>query len=103
MAKQSGLGDNFYVGVNNLSGDIASLERISISRGVLDKTGIDKEAMERIHSHKDGGFAFTSHFNDDTGQSHLTLNDLPTADVICSYFRGTTIGNPAASCTAKPF
>ena len=101
MAKQSGLGDNFYVGAVNLSGDVASLEKISVSRATLDVTGIDKEANERLHAIKDGGFDFTSYFNDAASQSHPTLSALPTTDVICSYFRGTTLGNQAASCVAK--
>lgn len=101
MTKQSGLGDNFYVGVNNLSGDIASLSSISTSRGTLGVTGIDKYAQERRHSHKDGGFTFTSFFNDTAGAAHPVLSDLPSADVVCSYFRGTVLGNRAASCVAK--
>lgn len=101
MAKQSGLGDNFYIGGSNLSGDIASLESIVTSRATIGVTGIDKEAMERIHGIKDGGFDFTSYFNDTSGQAHPVLRALPTTDVVCSYFRGTTIGNAAASCVAK--
>jgi len=101
MAKQNGLGDNFYVGGYNFSGDVASLESIAISRGVLPVTGIDKSAMERLHGLKDGGFDFTSFFNPAAAQAFPVLKTLPTTDVVCSYFRGTTIGNPACSCVAK--
>ena len=101
MAKQNGLGDNFYVGGYNFSGDIASLERISASRAVMDVTGIDKSAMERIQGIKDGGFDFTSFFNPTAAQAFPVLSALPTTDVVCSYFRGTAIGNPASSCVAK--
>ncbi len=101
MAKQNGLGDNFYVGGVDLSGDVASLESIVTSRAVMDVTGIDKSATERIHGIKDGGFDFTSFFNPAATQSFPTLKALPTTDVTCSYFRGTTLGNPAASCVAK--
>lgn len=101
MAKQSGLGDNFYVGGYDFSGDIASLAGITLSRAVLDVTGIDKAAMERLHGVKDGGFEFTSFFNPAAAQAFPVLKTLPTADVTCSYFRGTTLGNPAASCVAK--
>jgi hypothetical protein len=101
MAKQSGLGDNFYVGGYNFSGDIASLEAITNSRATLGVTGIDKEAEERIHGIKDGGFDFTSFFNPTAAQAFPVLKALPTADVACSYFRGTVIGSPAASCVAK--
>jgi hypothetical protein len=68
---------------------------------VIDVTGIDKSARERIHGIKDGGFQFVSYFNDAAGQAHPTLSAPPTTDVICSYWRGTTLGNPAASCNAK--
>lgn len=101
LPKESGLGDNFYIGGVNLSGDIASLESISTSRGTLGVTGIDKEANERVHGLKDGGFDFTAFFNPTAAQAHPTLSALPTADVVASYFRGTTLGNPAASCVAK--
>jgi hypothetical protein len=101
VAKQSGLGDNFYVGGVDLSGDISALDQISTARAVIDVTGIDKSAMERIHGIKDGGFAFTSFFNPAAAQAFPTLKALPTADVACSYFRGTTLGNPAASCIGK--
>src|SRR5690606_15840714 len=30
-----------------------------------------------------------------------TLSAMPTSDIIVSYFRGTTVGNPAASLVAK--
>jgi hypothetical protein len=101
MGKQSGLGDNFYVGGYNFSGDIASLESINNPRATIGVTGIDKSAMERIHGIKDGGFEFTSFFNPTAAQAFPVLKALPTADVACSYFRGTTIGNPAASCIGK--
>lgn len=101
MAKQSGLGDNLYVGGYNFSGDIGSLERISTSRATLGVTGIDKSAEERLHGIKDGGMEFTSFFNPAAAQAFQVLKTLPTADVVCSYFRGTTIGNPAASCVSK--
>lgn len=101
MAKQSGLGDNFYVGGYNFSGDIASLQGINLSRATIEVTGIDKSALERIHGIKDGGFEFTSYFNPSAAQAFPVLKTLPTTDVQCSYFRGTTIGGTAASCVAK--
>lgn len=101
MAKQSGLGDNFYVGGYNFSGDVASLESISSSRATIGVTGIDKSAEERIHGIKDGGFDFTTYFNPAAAQAFPVLKALPTADVVCSYFRGTALGSPAASCVGK--
>lgn len=101
MAKTSGLGDNLYVGGNNISGDINSLSRIGASRAMLDFTDITKSAVARQGGLRDGAIEFTSYFNPDAGQAHPTLSALPTSDVIVSYFRGSTLGNPAASLVAK--
>lgn len=101
MAKQNGLGDNFYVGPYDLSGDISALGTVGGSVGTLDKTGINKFGYERIGGLRTGTMEFTSHFNDAAGQEHVAFSALPYTDVILSYFRGTTLGNPVASMTAK--
>ena len=101
MAKQSGLGDNLYVGGYNLSGDVGSLSRIGGGPAAIDVTGIDKSAIERIGGQRDGSLQFSSFFNDAAGQSHPVLSALPRSDVVVSYFRGTTIGNAAASLVGK--
>lgn len=97
--KTSGLGDRLYVGGNDISGDIGSLSSISGSRAALDFTAITQEAFERKHGLRDGSIEFTSYFNPDG--AHPTLSAMPTSDIIVSYFRGTTVGNPAASLVAK--
>jgi hypothetical protein len=101
MAKQSGLGDNFYVGGYDLSGDTSSLSRVGGSQAIIDVTGIDKSAFERIGGQRDGSIEWVSFFNDSTGQAHATLKTLPTADVVAEYARGTTLGNQAACIVAK--
>jgi hypothetical protein len=101
VAKSSGLGDNFYVGGYDLSGDINSLSRIGGGPATFDVTGIDKSAMERIGGLRDGAIEFTSYMNDSTGQAHNRLRTLPTADVQLCYARGTTLGNQAACLIAK--
>lgn len=102
MTKQSGLGDNFYVDEFNLSGDIASLSSVSSPVATLPFTGIDKSAMERKHGIRDGSIEVVSYFNPTAGQSHPVLrNPNSWGDRIVSYFRGTAIGNPAASMVAK--
>lgn len=110
MAKQSGLGDNFYVGGYNLSGDTASLDEIGGGPAVIDVTSIDKYAFERIGGLRDGRIEWTSHFNpetaaDDPGTStdrqHVALSNLPYTDRHLMYFRGTTLGNPAAALVGK--
>lgn len=103
MAKQSGLGDNFYVGGYDLSGDTASLDEVGGGPALIDVTGINKSAFERIGGLRDGRIEWTSHFNVGTGANgtHNRLAALPTADRHLMYFRGTTLGGPAAALVAK--
>jgi hypothetical protein len=101
VAKQSGLGDNFYVSGVDLSGDTASLGEVGGGHAPIDVTGINKSAFERIGGLRDGRMEWVSHFNDATGQQHATLSSLPTTDRILTYCRGTTLGNPAASIACK--
>lgn len=101
MSKQSGLGDNFYWAGYNLSGDVASLNRINGGNSPLSITPIDKLAVVRVGGKRDGGFTFTSYFNPTAGQEHAILKTLPTDVHVGSYFRGTAIGAPAACCFGK--
>lgn len=101
MAKQTGLGDNFYLSGYDLSGDIGSLSRVGGSVATLDVTGINRSAFERIGGLRDGSMTWTAFFNPAANQAHDRLSNLPTTDVLASYMRGTTLGNPAASMVAK--
>lgn len=62
MSKQSGLGDNFYCGGYDLSGDIASVDKISGGPALLDVTPINVSANVRIGGRRDGDLQFTSFF-----------------------------------------
>jgi hypothetical protein len=101
MAKQSGLGDRFFISGVDVSGDINSLGNIHGGHAMIDVTDITQSAMDRIGGIRDGGIEFTSYMNDSTGRAHKTLRALPTADVAVSYLRGTGIGSPMCSCVAK--
>ena len=101
MSKQSGLGDQAFVHGYDLSGDVASLSRIAGGQGLGDLTGINSSAHERVGLLRSGEIAFTSWFNDASLQEHAALSPLPLTNVIVSYLRGTTLGNPAACMTAK--
>jgi hypothetical protein len=101
VAKQSGLGDNFFFAGYDLSGDVGSLSRIGGGPALLEVTGINKSGIERIGGLRDGGIEFTAFFNDAAGQAHPVLSALPTTDRIATYCRGTTLGNPAACMVAK--
>lgn len=101
MAKGTGLGDNLLAGGYNASGDIGSVQRVAGGPAALVVTGIDKSAFERIGGKRDGGIDFTSFFNPATNAAHDVFSPLPTADVIISYLRGTSLGSPAACEVAK--
>lgn len=62
MAKQSGLGDNFYIGGYDLSGDVASVDTISGARDVIDVTAIKQFAHQRLYGLKNGAWSFTTFF-----------------------------------------
>jgi hypothetical protein len=99
VAKQAGMGDQFLIDGTDLSGDTASLGSIHGGPAPIDVTAINKSAYERLGGLRDGGIDWVSFFN--PTNAHPKLSALPTADVITSYFRGTAIGNPAASMVAK--
>lgn len=101
MSKQNGLGDRFFIGSVDLSGDTQSLGGISGGCATIDVTGIDKSAFERIGGVRDGKISWVSFFNPALGKAHKTLSPLPSTDVICTYLRGTTLGNPSASMVGK--
>ncbi|MFD5814416.1 hypothetical protein [Streptomyces sp. NPDC127038] len=98
--KSSGLGDNFYIAGYDMSGDIGSIT-VSGGPATLDVTGIDKSAHERIGGVRTGAMSWKAFFNPTLGLTHDVLAALPTANVICTYARGTTLGNPAACQTSK--
>lgn len=101
MAKSTGLGQNFYLGGHDLSGDVGSLENVSTPMTTLDATGIDKSAMERIAGTHSGEISFSTYFNDAALQEHIALKGLPTTDVLASYTMGTALGDTSAHIVAK--
>lgn len=101
MAKQSGLGDNLYVGGYDLSGDILSLGSISGGNSPFEVTAINKSAFERIGGQRDGSLEITSAYNPSANQEHDRFSLLPTADVMLTYARGTVLGSPGASMISK--
>lgn len=100
MAKESGLGANFYVDEVDLSGDTGSLSNISKRTSPLVLTGIDKYAFERKAGKLDAQLSWQSYFNPDTAHPALadgTFRD----DRIGSYFHRPTLGIPVAAMVAK--
>jgi hypothetical protein len=63
MAKTSGLGDNFYVGGYDLSGDISSVDKISGPTNTLDVTPVNASAHVRVGGQRAGVMQFTTFFD----------------------------------------
>lgn len=103
MAKTSGIGDNYFVDGYNLSGDTNSLGTISGGPAPIVQTSIVQGGQARAGGLRTGDIQWVSYFNDDTvaDSPHTALKGLSVDDRICSYLRGTAIGNAMASCVAK--
>jgi hypothetical protein len=101
MAKATGLGARFFLDGYDLSGDVGSLGRINSARNVNEVPGIDVEAQERLHAHRDGGMEWSAWFNKTAGQSHPVLSVIPSTDRHAMYMHRATLGTSAAACVAK--
>lgn len=87
MPKSHGLGMGAFVDGYDISGDVQSIGRLGGGPTVLETTGIDKYAFERIGGRRDGAVDFVTYFNPDTiagGQAadraHLVMRSLPLTD-----------------------
>lgn len=101
MSKSSGLGDNFYCGGYDLSGDVASIDQTSGGPAVLDVTPIKAYANSVIGGIRQASVGFTTFWDASAGQEHVALSALPYTDTIATYFRGTGLGSPALSIRGK--
>jgi len=99
MAKESGLGANFYWGGYDLSSDTGSLSKISKSLAPLPMTGINKSANERQAGQLDAEIVWSTYWN--PTNAHLALKNRPRTDVVASYFHRPVLGNAVASMVAK--
>lgn len=99
MSKTGGLGDNLYLDGHNLSGDVGSVDTVASRQGLLEATGIDKHAHERMVGLRDGALEWSCYFNPEG--AHPVISELPSANVAASYWRGTQQGSHVASLVAK--
>lgn len=97
--KQSGLGNQLYLGGYDLSGTTGSLSKIASPHATLDVTAIDKSAFERIGGLRDGVVDFTSFW--DSVDAHPSLSALPLTDVGVMFAMSKTLGTQAACMVAK--
>lgn len=102
MAVTSGLGQNFYYGGYDLSGDTGSADNIGGGVvGTQDTTAINQSAYRRLGLLRDGRISWGSFFNKATGAAHERLGALPTADRHLMWATSTTLGAPAACLVGK--
>lgn len=101
MAKQSGLGDQLFIGGYDIGADINSIGSLSTPRGVLDATAITQSGNARIFGLRDASAEFVSYFDPATDQAHDALSALPTADTQVMYLRGTGVGSEAFCMVGK--
>jgi len=101
VAKKSGIGGRFYFGGFDLSGDVLTLDTVAGARTVLEVTGLDKSAVERILAKTSGEIGVTVAFNDATGQNHPAYKGLPTTDVIAMYCQSNVVGDAVAMLLSK--
>lgn len=101
MAKVTGIGDNFYIGGYDLSGDVAALTAINMSVNLLDITDISQSAIQRAQGIRDGEISFNVWKDTATNQEVTALSTLPTTDRTCMYLNGEVLGNSAACLNGK--
>lgn len=101
MAKASGIGDRLYIDGYDLSGDIGSVDTIADRGNLLEVTGIDKSAVERIVGLGDGEITFTAYFNDAAGAAHARLKTRGTGNHVVQYHHGSSLGGASVQLTGK--
>jgi hypothetical protein len=102
MTISNGLGQAFYYGGYDLSGDTGSADDIGGGLvGTQDTTPINMSAYRRKGLLRDGRVSWGSFFNKATGQAHERLGALPTADRHLMWATGAAIGDPAACLVGK--
>jgi hypothetical protein len=101
MAKQSGLGDQLFIGGYDIGADVSAIGNLSTPRETLPSTGITKSANERLFGKRDGNGEFIAYFNKASSQEHAALKGLPRTDVHLMYLRGTTLGDESIGMVGK--
>tara|TARA_R100000808_G_scaffold3776_4_gene12982 strand:+ start:3275 stop:3691 length:417 start_codon:yes stop_codon:yes gene_type:complete len=101
MAKQSGLGD--YIAVDDsggsardISNDVSTIE-VAIPQNLLEATGIDKSAMERIIGLGDGTVTLNGTFNPAANMSHAVFKTRSGVRTVDYRVGGNTSSNPKLS------
>jgi hypothetical protein len=99
MAKQTGLGD--YIAVDDsagnardISNDISGGYGVNVNQEVIDVTGLDKSARERLTGMSDGDVTLTGTFNSTSQKSHDVFKTLTGTRTFDLRIGGNSGGNP---------
>jgi len=94
------MGDQFAFAGYLIGGDI---QQLSLHGGpaLLDVTDITQSGHSRLGGLFDGGISLTAFSDAAGGAEHAAFSPLTRSDVLCTYFRGQAIGNPAFSLQAR--
>lgn len=98
---QTGLGDNFYVGGYDVSGDVSQIPRIGGGPAAHPVTAISHRAVARIGGLFDASMSWSTYFNPSEGQAHERFSAIPGTDEVATYCRDTVLGNPGAALVGK--
>ena len=99
MAKQTGLGDYLAVddsggNLRDISNDISGGYGINISQELLETTGLDKSARERLTGMSDADVTLTGTFNAASNKSHDGFKTRTTARSFDLRVGGNSSTNP---------
>lgn len=102
MGKRSGLGQQLAVvaigsgPAYNVSGDIGSIDSADSMFALLDYTGIDKSAHERLPGLGDSKLQYTAYHNNASGGQHAVVSPLKGTPVRAFWLGSTTEGDGLA-------
>ena len=99
MAKKAGLGQSLFQGNFDISGDTSTISSWSTPVGMLDVTGIDKSAFERIQGVSGAEISYNVFFNDSAGAAHLASR-VPSTATNLTWALGSSVGDAAGMVAA---
>lgn len=105
MAKQTGIGDVIEVDDSSgtprdISNDVTNLS-VNTSQGLIDVTGMDKAAMERLVGLSDGSFSLSGVFNPGSNMSHAVFSNTAGTRTVVYYIGGKSGGNPTLTMECR--
>lgn len=105
--KTAALQDGLYVSGYDLSGDVGALDKMTVTIGEQNATGLNALARERLQLLGDGELSFRYYFTGDTSDAgsvhaHKRLRDMSGAR-LATYFNGTAADNLAVGVEGRQF